>query len=46
MKLRDWEGDVWEWDGEGWYKPSSESWLPDRETLNDVYGPLEEVEDE
>lgn len=43
----DWEGNVWEpvADG-GWTRLGSTDWVPTLGTLDRVYGPLEELNDE
>jgi hypothetical protein len=44
MKVRDYDGDTWEQDEEGgWF--FEESYLPDREILDTIWGPLSDVED-
>jgi hypothetical protein len=57
MKLRDGDGDIWELSSEGgWFltiardgvlvPDDEENWLPNREVLEAIWGPLSEVEDE
>jgi hypothetical protein len=51
MKVRDCDGDIWESDEEGGWECTSDpgphgySYLPNRESLEIVWGPLTELED-
>lgn len=50
MRLRDFEGDIWESDGEGGWEinsPDPEMWgfIASYELLERVWGPLSEVEE-
>lgn len=48
MKLRDSDGDMWVPDDGGWRCVSEGhySWLPSREAVSMIWGPLSEVDDD